>query len=84
MAHVMHVLPARETGIAFAGFRTLPAAARWRLIGWLADRLEPTREMQRALMERPRDWVLTGGESGRAISIWRNVISAAREAGDGE
>ena len=54
---------------------SLPAAARWRLIGWLAEGLEPTRGM----VERVRS---NGGDMAVAylLATWPDALAAAREA----
>lgn len=53
--------------------RTLPDAARWRLIGWLAAGLEPTEAMVKGAREAG------GGYRGKITG----ALAAAREAGDG-
>lgn len=52
-----------------------PAAARWRLIGWLATGLEPTEAM---VVQASDGWTETGSYR-RAITA---ALAAAREARD--
>lgn len=60
-------------------YREEPAAARWRLIGWLAAGLEPTREMVEAV-GRTTSAVITPKHAAEMITA---ALAAAREAGDG-
>lgn len=56
--------------------RTLPAAARWRLVGWLAADLEPTE----AMLVQAGDGLTETGSYRHAITA---ALAAAREARDG-
>jgi len=67
--------PCMARNLALSALRSLPPAAKWQLIGWLAEGLEPTREM-----------VIAGAGSVYGEHETRRVLAralaAAREATD--
>lgn len=69
--------------LVFSSAHTLPAAARWRLIGWLAEGLEPTVRMCDAAEGA---YMAEGDSSGDFYTMWQDALStaltAAREASD--
>ena len=68
------------TGHILRALRSLPDAPRWRLIGWLAEGLEPTQEMRArsaVLVFQPgQEWTKC------ARDVLREALTAAREASD--
>ena len=73
--------PARFlAGTVLLAANRLPAAARWRLIAWLAEGLEPTMEMKRVVLDNGGHVAL-----GYAMAALPDMLAAARaeEARDG-
>lgn len=64
-----------------AAIRALPDADRWRLIGWLAEGLEPTREMLEGADIEEDGWRHMPYPHMRHKLTLRAMLDAAREGG---
>lgn len=79
----LHPICAAEAEARLQRLRALPDADLWRLIGWLADKREPTREMHKAACDCIEEAArLNYGTPAAYQDIWDAILAAAKETRD--